>query len=272
MPMLIAPLAADLCGSSCLPGPGASSISRAVARALFVTRAVAMGTVLTTLLPLSALAQDESSAVETQMQAIDAAREALAARRLTEEKACYQRFAVNGCLADVRDRFVPQKAELRRRELAVRDGERARKEGERLARLQDAQQAERRNEEAAARRAASAVSLEQRQAEVLLKQEDREAAEPQQRARAEASRARAERSVEQARQEQARRAAEAPAERGRFERKQQDAAERRAAREQKLRESEANPKAARPPPKPLRVPEKPLAAPLPAAPGPAAPS
>lgn len=69
---------------------------------------------------------------EAERSEIKAAREAIAHRRMAAEKQCYQRFAVEDCLSQVRAQAREQEQPLRARELAINDAERREKSSERL--------------------------------------------------------------------------------------------------------------------------------------------
>lgn len=180
---------------------------------------------------------------------IDRQRSATQAELAQAEAACYRRFAVNDCLTDARAEFRPRISALRKQEVSVRDGDRARKEEERLARLEEQRQTALRSEESARQRAASSAA-DDRNAESAQKKQERDAAAPGNAARAASQRSETERRLAEDAAQRAQREAEAPAVRQRNDARQQEAEERRAA----LRRREAERQG------------KPLAAPLPANP------
>ncbi len=81
--------------------------------------------------PASAPAQVESN-FATEKARIARERNAAEALYKVEEKACYQKFAVNDCVKDARDKRRAVMTELHRQEVAVNDVERKRKAAERL--------------------------------------------------------------------------------------------------------------------------------------------
>jgi colicin import membrane protein len=186
---------------------------------------------------------------------IEADRVRLTTAQTAEEAACYQQFAVTGCLLDVRARYRPQLAELNHRDIDVRAGDRQRHELERQARMEEAAQTARRDEERAAQRTATSLTQAQKQAQVDQRNADRAAAAPGNAARAQANLGSAQETQKKALADQAQRAADAPAERRQFEAKQKAAEERRAAQARRTEEQKT----------------KPLAQPLPATPLPSSP-
>ncbi|WPB55097.1 hypothetical protein [Xylophilus sp. GOD-11R] len=186
---------------------------------------------------------------------IEAERARLLAEQTVQEAACYQNFIVNSCLLEVRGRYRPMLNALNRRDVDVRAGEREREERVRLARVEDQRRQSEADHARAAERAASAVPLEQRQADLDRRNADRAASRPADAARAQANRNSTLEAHDKAVAEQAQRAANAPAERARYEARQKEAAERKAA----LARRQAD-RATKPPVEPL-----------PATPGPASP-
>jgi colicin import membrane protein len=176
---------------------------------------------------------------------IDRDRAELQKAQTAEEAACYQKFAVNGCLLDTRARYRPKLTELRHRELAVRAGERRRMEDERQVRMAEQLKNEQANQAKAAERAGTA-SPAQRQAEADQRQADRAAALPGQVQQAQSQQAQAQAAHAKEAASVAQRAADAPAQRSRYTEKQKAAAERRAAQARRAQE-----KAAKPPSQPL---------------------
>ncbi|MFT4243273.1 MAG: hypothetical protein QM569_13450 [Acidovorax sp.] len=74
-----------------------------------------------------------------QRQQIQHEREALKARQLKEEAACYQRFAVEDCLRGVRAGVRDAATRLRAREIALNDAERREKAADRLKAIEQKQ-------------------------------------------------------------------------------------------------------------------------------------
>jgi colicin import membrane protein len=68
-------------------------------------------------------------------------------RFVTEEKACYQRFAVHDCINEARGRRDRQLQELRRQELTLNDEERRRRAAERQREIDERNSPERRAED-----------------------------------------------------------------------------------------------------------------------------
>ncbi|QHJ00760.1 hypothetical protein GT347_23900 [Xylophilus rhododendri] len=168
---------------------------------------------------------------------VQAERDRLTAAQATEEAQCYQRFVVNACLLEVRDRYRPQLNALNHRDTAVRAGERQRHELERLARVEEQRQQNERDEERARQRAATAVPTEQRQADLDRRNADRAAAAPGNAARAQANRSSAQQSHEKAVADQAQRAAAAPDERRQYDERVKAAQERREAQARREQEN-----------------------------------
>ena len=73
-------------------------------------------------------------------------------------KACYQKFAVNDCIADARARRRELLADLRRQELVLNDADRRRRSSERLEEIEKKTADKRAEAASAAQRAASAAS------------------------------------------------------------------------------------------------------------------
>ena len=187
---------------------------------------------------------------------IEADRVRLTRAQSGEEAACYQRFVVNECLLEVRARYRPKIADLDHRDIDVRAGDRQRHELERQARMEEAAQTARRDEERALQRGASSLTPEQKQAQVDQRNAERAAAAPGNAARAQANITNAQETRKNALADQAQRAADAPTERRQFKAKQDAAEERRAVQARRAKEQET----------------KPLAQPLPATPLPSSPA
>lgn len=171
---------------------------------------------------------------------INAERVRITALQSAEEAACYQRFAVTGCLLEVRARYRPQFTELNHRDIDVRAGDRARHELERQARMEEQRLTSLRDQERAQQRSES-DSQGKRQAEADQRNADRAAAAPGNAARAQANRANAEQSQQKALADQAQRASAAPGERAQYEAKQKAAAERREAQARRAAERKDKP-------------------------------
>ena len=204
----------------------------------------------------SALAQDRPRAAPitaeesgTRLAEIERQRSATQAALAQAEAACYRRFAVNDCVTDARAEFRPRVSALRKQEVAVRDGDRARKEEERLARLEEQRQTALRSEESARQRAAP-NAVDDRNADAAQKKQERDAAAPGNAARAASQRADTERRLSEDAAQRAQREAEAPAARERLDARLREAEERREALRRRQAERQG----------------KPLAAPLPANP------
>lgn len=86
------------------------------------------------LLSVMALAQGGDS-----LQAVEAERAKLQAESRNAEALCYERFAVNACLSEVAAQRRAQAAVLRKRELVLRDAQRAERTREQLDRLSEKQ-------------------------------------------------------------------------------------------------------------------------------------
>jgi colicin import membrane protein len=100
---------------------------------------------------------------------ISAARSQAEAEFKVQEKACYQRFAVNDCLQAARTQRRTGLAELRREEIALNDAERQRKAAERL-KSQEERAAERAQSQDASRPAEAAARQQEREAAAAQKQ------------------------------------------------------------------------------------------------------
>ena len=142
-------------------------------------------------LGLLAATQAQTSQAADTYARVQREREALAQELPQAEAACYQRFAVEDCLADVRKRHRQALAQLRQQEQAMRAQERQ-QQRERAQQLQEKQQAqppvrsmppassalvarEREQAQARAERASAAAARAQQQRERLQAQQSREA-------------------------------------------------------------------------------------------------
>ena len=143
-------------------------------------------------LGLLAATQAQTSQAADTYARVQREREALAQELPQAEAACYQRFAVEDCLSDVRKRHRQALAQLRQQEQAMRAQERQQQQRERAQQLQEKQQAqppvrpmppassalvarEREQAQAQAERASAAAARVQQQRERLQAQQSREA-------------------------------------------------------------------------------------------------
>lgn len=143
-------------------------------------------------LGLLAATQAQTSQAADTYARVQREREALAQELPQAEAACYQRFAVEDCLSDVRKRHRQALAQLRQQEQAMRAQERQQQQRERAQQLQEKQQAqlpvrpmppassalvarEREQAQARAERASAAAARAQQQRERLQAQQSREA-------------------------------------------------------------------------------------------------
>ena len=165
--------------------------------------------------------QAGASAREAERADIERQRAAIAATQAQEEKACWQRFAVEDCLKDVRARARAQLAPLRAHELELNQQERQERAAERL-RAIEAKRANapppapvqahtrkpvpdaalRQQEGARAKEAAErAAQQRQRQADHARQVQEREAAEAERRSKAEQAWSEKQRRAQQRREE-----------------------------------------------------------------------
>ena len=143
-------------------------------------------------LGLLAATQAQTSQAADTYARVQREREALAQELPQAEAACYQRFAVEDCLSDVRKRHRQALAQLRQQEQAMRAQERQQQQRERAQQLQEKQQAqppvrpmppassalvarEREQAQARAERASAAAARAQQQRERLQAEQSREA-------------------------------------------------------------------------------------------------
>lgn len=103
---------------------------------------------------------------------IDAERQAAAQRFGGEEADCYQRFAVNDCLREVRKRRRVVLEELRRQEVILNDAQRAAVTAEQQRRVEE-RQAEREDPSEEARREEARKAQEERQKDAQQRQSRR---------------------------------------------------------------------------------------------------
>jgi colicin import membrane protein len=93
----------------------------------------------------------EPGNIETERARISAERGKLEAGFLTEDVACYKKFAVNNCLAKVNARRREALADLRRQEISLNDEERRIKGAEQLRRTEEKSLSEKQQEAANSR-------------------------------------------------------------------------------------------------------------------------
>ncbi|WP_138515701.1 hypothetical protein [Rhodoferax bucti] len=86
------------------------------------------------------LAGHASAQVSDTLERIEAERRQVQADSQNAEAQCYERFAVNACLSDVSASRRTRLAQLKKRELAVRDAQRAERTREQLQLLEEKQQ------------------------------------------------------------------------------------------------------------------------------------
>jgi colicin import membrane protein len=101
---------------------------------------------LLALLPLAAAAQDASE-IAAEQQRIADERSRTEARYLAEQKACYQQFAVTGCINAARAKRRDAMSDLRRQEIGLNDLERKQRTAQRLRQLEDKEAQQRRDQE-----------------------------------------------------------------------------------------------------------------------------
>ena len=87
--------------------------------------------------PSSELTTSAPDPLQSELDRIQAERGYQEARYANEEAACYQRFAVNDCLREVRVRRRLTMEDLRRQEIAVNDVQRRQKGAEEIQRLEE---------------------------------------------------------------------------------------------------------------------------------------
>lgn len=121
---------------------------------------------------LPALAADPVHDVAAERARIAAERSRAEAVFQAEQKACYGKFAVTGCIEEAKARRRDVLADLRRQEIALNDAERKARSAERMRQLEQKQAEEgRRQAEAAAKGQAARASREQRAQEKAAKAE-----------------------------------------------------------------------------------------------------
>lgn len=185
---------------------------------------------------LSALAGAQTAALQARPENIDAERAKIHAERirleagfLTEDAACYEKFAVNSCLGKVNSRRREAMADLRRQEILLNDEERKIRGAQELRRIEEKSSPEN-LQEAADRRARAAEDYQSRLEREKIKQQERASAPSAEKAAREAG---AERLMNQQKKARARtdRQAAAAEEAKKFDERQKQAQERRAQHE-----------------------------------------
>ncbi|MBA2963209.1 MULTISPECIES: hypothetical protein [Ramlibacter] len=101
---------------------------------------------LLALLPAAAVAQDAKE-LAAERERIAAERTRLDAEFFAEQKACYQRFAVTGCVEAARSKRREAMSDLRRQEIGLNDLERKQRTAERMRELEEKDAQHRRDQE-----------------------------------------------------------------------------------------------------------------------------
>lgn len=130
------------------------------------------------LLGLSTLAwaADESKEAAAERARIAAERTRIEAAFQAEQKACYARFSVSGCIDDARARRSAQLADLRRQEILLNDAQRKARAADRIKELDQKQADEARKQtENAARGAQQGAARQQRAEDKAAKAQERAA-------------------------------------------------------------------------------------------------
>jgi colicin import membrane protein len=180
---------------------------------------------LLALLPLAAAAQDARE-IAAERQRIQDERSRIEAAFLDEQKDCYQRFAVTGCIQAARARRREVMSDLRRQEIGLNDLERKQRTAERLRELEDKEVQQRRE-------------LEERRAKGQEEQaaRDQREAEKAQKATQAASAAQARAAARAGKQPAPKQAIDGPANQQRYEQRMEEAREHRAKVEQRAAQS-----------------------------------
>ena len=170
-----------------------------------------------------------SSRIDSERAKITTERSRLEADFLTEDRACYQRFAVNACLGKVNTRRRQAMADLRRQEILLNDEERKTSGLQQLRRTEEKSSPEKR-EEASQQRAKAVEDYQSRLSREKSKEQERAAAPASEAA---AHKANAEKQSNQQREKAMRadRQAAAAAERAQYDARQKEAEARRAQHE-----------------------------------------
>lgn len=184
----------------------------------------------------SAQTRDElvSAAAERERQHINAERAALEAAFDVEEDACYKKFFVNSCLNAIKPRRREAMADLKFREVALNEQERRQKAAEQIRKTEEksSPEAER---QAAERRATALEDSKAREERTRQKASDRLDLKQNEAVNAAGTAVRNQGAKERAQARADKQAASAKEARI-YKDKQQEAQERKATREQKLRE------------------------------------
>ena len=142
---------------------------------------------------LSGLVGAQTTAPQTSPENIDAERAKISAERvrleagfLTEDAACYEKFAVNSCLGKVNSRRREAMASLRRQEILLNDEERKIRGAQEMRRIEEKSSPEN-LQEAADRRARAAEDYQSRLEREKIKQQERASAPAAEKAAHEAS-------------------------------------------------------------------------------------
>lgn len=117
----------------------------------------------------------QQNTINAQRRAISAERDRLERGFLTEDAACYKKFAVNNCLGDVNVRRRESVAELRRQEILLNDEERKIKGAEQFRRAEEKASPEK-QQEAVDRSASASEEYQMRLEREKNKQQERAAA------------------------------------------------------------------------------------------------
>ncbi len=185
---------------------------------------------------LSGLVGAQTTAPQTSPENIDAERAKISAERvrleagfLTEDAACYEKFAVNSCLGKVNSRRREAMASLRRQEILLNDEERKIRGAQEMRRIEEKSSPEN-LQEAADRRARAAEDYQSRLEREKIKQQERASAPAAEKAAHEAS---AEKLLDRQKKARTRtdKQAAAAEEAKKFEERQKQAQERRAQHE-----------------------------------------
>lgn len=193
----------------------------------------------------------EDQAADTEHASINAERSRSEAAYLLEQKACYQKFAVNDCLRDAGARQRKTLADLRLREIAVNDAQRKRQAAEQAARRQQkaADEQQRQVEQQ------TDVQRAQQPAKELQRRQERAASGPSSRAKATANESKSIQDTQSRKQRHqdetaglARKAAAGAAQRAQHDEKIKAANERKADRDRRRNEDQ------KPPVNPLPMP------------------
>lgn len=171
----------------------------------------------------------QPGSIDTQRAAISAERSRLEAGVLTEDAACYKRFAVNSCLGKVNTRRREAMAGLRRQEMLLNDEERKIKGADQLRKTEEKSSPEN-LQEAADRRSKAAGDYQERLKRDKDKQQERTNAQSHEQAAREAN---AEKRLGHQKKDQARtdKQAATAEEAKKFNERQKEAQERRAQHE-----------------------------------------